>query len=294
MPNIIFTSVCNLHCQYCFADKIKNDNLNITQKELENILNWLAQSYNINSMPIGIIGGEPTLHSNFIKYLQIIQNFCNSYNTFCSIFTNGLKNNYIDTLDKNTVVVININDTINNNKLIETLDIFKTKKMLNINNDFNIRKVALGCNLYPEEKDYTFFWNMVDKYNINKIRMAVTSPSQKYRNNMDNYYKIMIPIYKKFCLEAYVRQIKITPDCAQIPQQYLKNIYVPNVFEHSIPEYCMPVIDIDKNLHALRCFGSNKKINCLDFKNYNELYNYLLKQDKLNNYKGCVAFYEAF
>lgn len=293
MPNIIFTSKCNLQCQYCFADKIKTDNLDINKEQLEKILNWLSKSYAKNSYPIGIIGGEPTLHFNFIEYINMVETFCNNYNTFCAIYTNGLKNNYIKYLTENTVILININNTNQNKKLFETLDIINNKKWFQKNNNFKIKKVTLGCNLYPEEKEYKFFWDIIDKYKIKQIRMAVTSPSLKYRNDIKNYYNIMLPIYKQFCLQAYLRQVKITPDCAQIPKQYLNNIYIPQVFDVPIQEPCIPVIDINKDLQALRCFGSNKKVNCLDFKNYDELYNYFIKQDKINNYKGCAAFYET-
>lgn len=290
MPNIIFTEKCNLHCQYCFADKIKNINLNITELELNNILNWLSKSYIINPHPIGIIGGEPTLHPNFVNYLKIIERFCNKYNTFCAIYTNGIQNDYLNYLSKSTVILINVNK---NNELLKTLNIIKNKQLFNIQNQFKINKITLGCNLYPEEKEYKFFWEIVDKYKIHQIRMAVTSPSLKYRYDIDNYYKLMIPIYQKFCVQAYLRKVKITPDCAQIPKEYLKNTYIPNIFEKPIIEPCKPVIDIDKNLQALRCFGSSKKINCLNFENYDKLYQYFLQQDKINNYKGCAAFYES-
>ena len=45
-----------------------------------------------------------------------------------------------------------------------------------------------------------------------------------------------------------MRQVKITPDCAQIPKRYLVNTYIPNVFNKPIFEPCKPVIDINKNL----------------------------------------------
>ena len=292
MANIIFTSNCNLHCSYCFANKIKSNNLNINRQELNRILNWLSRSYYYNPHPIGIIGGEPTLHPNFINYLKIIEQFCNEYNTFCTIYTNGIENYYLNFLDLNTTILININDTNYNNKLFKTLDLLKESNVLYEDNDYEIKKVTLGCNLYPREQEYKFFWDIIDKYEINKVRLAVTSPSFEYKKDIDSYYQMMLPIYEKFCLQAEKRQISLIPDCAQIPQKYLKDTYIPDIFDYPILEQCVPVIDIDKNLQAFRCLGSNKKVNCLDFSDYDTLLDYFIQQDKENNYTGCIAFYE--
>ena len=55
---------------------------------------------------------------------------------------------------------------------------------------FENEKVHLGCNLYLEEIDYSYFWNIVDlfKTNIKAVRMSVTAPTAENRINKELYY----------------------------------------------------------------------------------------------------------
>ena len=80
MPNIAIIKSCNLKCHYCFADDMLQEDKSkeISLKQLNEILNWIGK------VPlqghIGIIGGEPTLHSQFKEILFIMNEFCTRNN----------------------------------------------------------------------------------------------------------------------------------------------------------------------------------------------------------------------
>ena len=97
----------------------------------------------------------------------------NSYNqeteTDSIIFTNGiLLKQYLHQIGEKMSMLININKITNKNTLNKLLD---TLDEINTLNWFEIQKVTLGCNLYLQETDYSFFWNIVDRYrNINELQ----------------------------------------------------------------------------------------------------------------------------
>ena len=105
MANIVLTTYCNLHCPYCFADKmIKQEDIkNIDLVQFKKILNWLD-----GGGRIGLIGGEPTLHPQFKEILEIISNY--NQDTEFILFTNGIYlEQYIPCLPKNLSILINLN-----------------------------------------------------------------------------------------------------------------------------------------------------------------------------------------
>ena len=280
MPNIILTEYCNLKCPYCFANQMieSSEKNNITMTQLDNILNWLLLDLQNEPCHIGLLGGEPTLHPQFKEILNKINYFSSLTNATSTIFTNGLNlSSYITSVGINTSILININKLPINltKKLISNLDLVNYQKW------FEINKVILGCNLYAEETDYSFFWNIIDQYPINEIRMSVTSPTQSsLKNDKKLYYNAMKDIFIDFLKQAKKRQIKINYDCNQLPLCFLTQQEQELV--NSLGQYhnaCEPVIDITPDFKATCCFGVyNNPIECNEFNNLSEMEKYFKSQ----------------
>ena len=281
MPNIVITEYCNLKCPYCFAQTMintaKKDTKNISDDQLNKILNWLSLSSISNDSFIGLIGGEPTLHPNFKNILKKINTFNTLTNSKSIIFTNGLTlNEFLTDIGLNTSILVNVNNLSKD---------LKDKLLFNLNlieqlGWFEIQKVNLGCNLYPEENDYSFFWDIVDKFSISQVRMSVTSPSSKdYLNDKFTYYTKMKNIAFNFIEEAYKRHIKITYDCNQIPLCFF-NIEEKKIIQSlgNYPQGCEPTIDITPDFKATCCFGAYNPIDCNLFSNLEELKKYFQAQ----------------
>lgn len=272
MANIIINNFCNLNCSYCFANDIVNidKNKEISLFNLKKIINWILKDS--SNEYIGIIGGEPTLHSKFKDILLYL-----SENNIKSIlFTNGIELfKYIDYIPKNMIILLNYN----NPKFLTKSKQYKLNKTLKILEEKNFLsglqpKVVLGCNLFKEENDYTFFWNIVKKYNINFIRYSVSVPKNFY--DKDKYYNLMKPILLNFLSKAKQLNLRLSIDCNQIPKCYFTKKELDDI-NLILPDFiCSPVIDIDMDFNAIGCFGlSNKKINCKDFNNIDELKKYM-------------------
>ena len=269
MANIVFTNYCNLNCQYCFAGKIKQEKpQNITEEQLTKILDWLRPTPSVILNQIGIIGGEPTLHPQFIDRINQLSEFLEQKKISAILFTNGLTiSSYLKKLNNNYSLLINVNE--------EKIDILTKQLDYLFNNISYIKNIILGCNLYPEKIDYTFFWNLIEKYNIKTIRVSVTSPqNQQYITNKKLYFQTMIPIYEDFILKAHQNNCLIMNDCSWIPSCYLTNT---NILQYNqVDKICTPAIDITLDFKATPCFGISEFVDCSNFKNYIELYNYFM------------------
>lgn len=94
--NILITNICNLSCGGCSQQcgYIPKEKIwNIPLDQLKWNLDLLTDVRKNKLKMVGIFGGEPTLHPNYLEILQLIKN----YNTIFVVFTNGInmhKNNF--------------------------------------------------------------------------------------------------------------------------------------------------------------------------------------------------------
>lgn len=97
-------STCNLNCKHCYIpEQLKQSVLPFT--EIEKIVNLVSSEFG-NSVGIAITGGEPLLHPDFRKVINILKE--KSFNW--SLATNGLllTSKDIDILIKNNCTAITI------------------------------------------------------------------------------------------------------------------------------------------------------------------------------------------
>lgn len=323
MPNIAVTTYCNLHCPYCFADEMIGtaSAKNIDLKQFKYILNWISKS-NCHSRRIGIIGGEPTLHPEFSEILSITEEYCLKNNSASILFTNGIYlTDYLYDIPSTMLILLNLN-TPNAmakdqwQKLNNNLDKMFSMGWLHQNDQPTAPKVTLGCNLCPQIDDYSFFWEIVKKYQVKEVRMSVTAPTAPdFLADKDKYYTLMYPKFIQFEKDAFAHDVFVIQDCNQIPHCYfstedLKLITKTTTGEQGRPALCQPVVDITPDFTASACFGAYKVVDCNDFENFDALYTYLLytqtvpkalannkgkcanceKHEKLQCQGGCLAF----
>ena len=280
MSNIAIVNYCNLKCPYCFADDmIHEETMAITMDDFGKILEFCAKIPMMNH--IGIIGGEPTLHPQFQEILKEVNKYCRECDTRATIFTNGIElDKYLPYIGDRIGLLINCNTPANQSeeaykKHINTLDHMYELSWFD-------GKANCGCNVYMGCTDYSYMWEIVDKYQLKSIRCSVVSPGgcyQEWRTDKEEYYQKMKPIFVQFCKDAIKHNCRLNMDCGHIPMCYFtmeEKEIVESICENLYQDFCEPVIDITPDFKATACFGAYDPIDMRDFNDLLELHRYLL------------------
>lgn len=279
MANIAIVNYCNLKCKYCFADDmIQEDTQSITLDDFRKILSFIARTPKNH---VGIIGGEPTLHPQFEEILKETNKYCREVNTDATLFTNGIElEKFLPYIGDRIGILINCNtpqyqSADNFKKQRETLD------HLNELSWFD-RKANCGCNVYPGCTDYSYMWEIVDRYHLDHIRCSVVSPAacyEEWRKDKEGYYNYMKPIFIDFCKDAQKHHCRLNMDCGHIPVCYFtaeEKEIVYDICDNVEQGFCEPVVDITPEFKATACFGSYDPVDIRDFNDLIELERYLL------------------
>lgn len=286
MANIAICNYCSLKCPYCFADEMIHEESNsISLENLRLILDWLARTPKNH---VGIIGGEPTLHPHFKEVLMEINKYCRDLNTGATLFTNGINlEKFLPDMGERIGTLINVNHPDNMkpeqwkklNHLFEHLDMLSW---------FGAR-ANIGCNVYRECDDYSYIWEIVDRYHIHSLRTSVTAPNPKLKMGKEEYYLSMKPKFLKHCQDAIDHHCVLNIDCNHIPECYYTDEELDLYLRATTPpdrpiiktacgahSFCNPVVDITADFRATACFGSYDPVDMRDFDNLDELERYLL------------------
>ncbi len=292
MANIVLTYKCNLKCPYCFANEfVNNINKEISYENFVKVLNYIKK---IPNERIGLIGGEPTLHELFGRFIEIINK--DKLLNKIVLYTNGLfLDKYINELkNKKIKILINCNspEDIGDKQysiLEKNIDLIHRKKKKD--------QIFFGVNIYENFKNYDYIIDLLKKYNHRNLRISIVVPNKdvyKLSNSLD-----VFRLYKENLLKffAALEKIDVLPsyDCNFIPdciweeneklyiQQFMENVNKKRKNKKykllNNTEYCMPVIDILPDMTAIRCFGfsEQEKININDFENIDEIRRYFIR-----------------
>ncbi len=296
MPNIMLTEVCNLRCPYCFANEFVNKNPNeISIENFKKALDFIATDP--NNRCVGLIGGEPTIHSQFKELLKIIIN--DPRFDRATVYTNAIAvDKYWNELGHQKFgFLVNCNSPedigqSNFDRMVKNLDTMIFEKYMG-------DRVSLGINIYKPNFDFTYVLELLKKYNMKHLRFSITVPNMEYQRNKNalNYFEIFKEPIKKFF--KVMMENDVTPhfDCNKMPscmmteedlmelRKYFpepteaeKLIPVPENAINSDVVRCFPVVDICHDLTAIRCFGLSEytKVNIADFKCFSDLRNYYI------------------
>lgn len=301
MPNIVLTTYCNLHCPYCFADTMINEEQikNISIEQFTKILKWCLNTSLKPIQHIGLIGGEPLLHPQIIEILNITNELTKQNNIPFIIFTNGI---YLDKIINYAPINMNVLININTPNAMTGEQWNRLNKNLNKINQlgwltgdhYKKQKVTLGCNICQEIDDYSFYKKIVENYSPAIIRLSVTAPTkEKCLMNKEEYYLSLKDKFLSFISWANTYSIKISFDCNQIPFCYFtpnELALIERVNAQQKPVLCKPVIDITPDFYASSCFGAYDIVDCSQFETVESLTNYFLYKKivplTLNNNQG--------
>lgn len=318
----MLTDSCNLHCPYCFANEFVNHSVNeISMENLKKAMDFIATARNER---LGLIGGEPTLHSNFKGILQTI--IADPRFRDVILYTNGVKlDEFVNELTHPKFqILLNCNSPADMGKaefkkMCDNLDLY-------INQFYMKEKITLGINIYKDSFEYGYLLELLKKYDFHSVRMSIVVPNTAGKRSLDvkGYFRSVKPKFKEFVYAMLENDILPYYDCNKMPMCLLtaEEIAAFNDLLHQKNEerrrnnlppielprqdsaiyteevHCSPVVDIRQDLSAVRCFGLSDctKVKISDFKCLPDLKNYYLNEIdtyafKLGISHGCANCY---
>lgn len=290
MANIFLTRKCNLKCPYCFASEFVNrENEEISLENFVLALNFIKTG---NNEPVGLIGGEPTLHSKFREILEIV---ANDYEIkYVTLFTNGIEiDKYVDII-KNDKFYLLVNCNSPND--IGQHNYEKLKKNIVYLSKIMKDRLKLGINIYSPEMNYKYIFDLLKLTNSHFLRFSTAIPNEikeETKDILDSFIQ-MKEILFSFFQDCYDNEIipgndcNSFPDCIYTKEEKLLLVKLAklanelNIYQDPIRSCrkCEPVIDILTDLQAVRCFGLSKylKMPIKNYKNIDELKSYFYNQ----------------
>jgi hypothetical protein len=202
MVRIEITDYCNRRCPYCFfSEMLKDERREMSLDEFKYILDAAGGT----DEPIFIQGGEPTTHSLFPTFLEILKN----RGFKCRLFTNGLfETGLVNELKKycgGTIqgILINYNHP-------DTYRDMGEWALVNRNIAGMIRNgmsFTLGCTLHPGNRDYDYFIEAINVYRPERVRWDLSRPSAYFKNDFFDFrgFFSVVPelaVFLERCLKA--------------------------------------------------------------------------------------------
>jgi|SRR5690554_3828357 len=268
------TSKCNAFCKYCYNDSSSQKIKNISFEKIEEIFYNLKKS---NIKEVTISGGEPLLHSDFLKILEC----ANKYDFNIILFTNGmLLNDFIirKIIECNAKVQITLNgsnakihEKINNNKgsfkkIINALEIFDLYEYL----DNVYFKTILQSDNFCDTENIIL---LAKKNNIKTVSFTFLTYSgrEKFKINGSEYGDRIIYSERMKQLTKKYPDIKIDYSSVVSICKFCKDIDILKVY---------PKVDSSGNVFLCTLFENELSIgSCYEDKIMN-----ILSVDKINRF----------
>lgn len=272
--NLILTTGCNKGCPYCFASKVRNEyGVNMMDFKTFNLL--LDKIEKMENPRVKLLGGEPTIHPQFIDFLdEIIKRKLPTTLISNFLFSEKVRNKIIE-VTKNVPIDFLVNATnLDENNLIE-----KWATNYNYIYDFLYKfdieeKMGIGYT-FENDKDWKYYVRYTDfllQYipKIERIRLSLNFPDKDkgnfyFINNKEIGEKFLIMTKKAMDIGA-------TPsiDCTVYPCMFQNKEefkYVRKFVENFKTKCISSPFDVFPDQKAIYCYPLEKSIN-IDVKEY--------------------------
>lgn len=274
-------------------------------EDFEWLLDFLKRS---GENQVRLIGGEPTLHPQFIKF--VLKQTFTPWIENIHVFTNGtfdediLQILFLQSYHKSVSLLVNYNKLpkVLDNKIKRNLDILSKKKEI---------KLTIGINIYDPKQDFDYFIETQRMFGIKNIRWTIVSPYIKLKDensevDMFKHFKYILPQQERFLYQQQEQGLETHPDCNTIPtclhtDKFLRDMQIlnPSNIEH---RGCEPVIDVLSDMTQIRCFMfSDFPVDIKQFETVQEVREYFKKtiDQKLDGFiykKSCeyCQFYQKY
>lgn len=277
MANVLLTERCVRACPYCFAKK-HMDNSELSELSWDNLI-YIADFLEIsNEQKISLLGGEPTLHPQFVDFTTYLL----ERNFHVNVFTSGIMSN--EKLLEMQQFLFNISHerlsftcNINHKNISTQNEIERVNKFLYVFGHLT----TLGFNIYQTDFDIDFIIQNINKYNLDRhIRVGLAHPIPGEINKyipIEDLKKMAVKFVSYFDI---FKRFKITPgfDCG-IPMCIFTDEELGKLFKLNKGRLnfgCGPAIDIGPDMMVWSCFplSNSHKRSLYEFNSIKEIDSY--------------------
>ena len=283
MPNVLLTYSCVRSCPYCFAGDESRKRSGDKFLSWENLI-YLADFFETaGEMKIQLLGGEPTLHPDFID--MVIYLLERKFDI--TVFTSGIMKNRI--LSEMASVFANVplsrltfNCNLNDPEQTPA-SLSEQESVRAFLSQFGYRTTP-GFNIYRTDFKLDFIFRLISEFGMFRmIRLGITHPVPGKKNSFIAPDDVGA-IYGTICAyEPLLDRLRIRlrfdcgfPLCELSPTQ-LGTLYrlVNGTFHFS----CVPIIDIGPDMDVWSCFplSSYQRKSIFDFDSMNAVRNHFHK-----------------
>ncbi len=280
MPNVLLTQRCVRSCPYCFAKE------QMSSSQSESLLPWEDLIYladlilSSHERHISLLGGEPTLHPDFVDYVIYLLERGLSITVFTSGIMSKRKLEHMVSAfggieREKLTFVCNLNDP----ELSPPSEIEKTRLFLE---EFGSNTVP-GFNIYRPDFDLEFLFQYINRFGLARmIRLGLTHPIPGAQNRYISIDEIGAVANRLLSYSPLFERFRISPnlDCG-FPMCALTDEQIGNIFRltgGNVRFGCSPAFDIGPDMSVWCCFP---------------LSNYHMKSVyEFDSIKEIVRFYE--
>lgn len=188
---IFVTGICNLHCSYCFSNNLEHRS--ISAEDLRRIFTWARKNRCTMITPCG---GEPLIYPHIGLFLDLVAEFgMTTY--FATNATIPLLN-----FNKQQIGVIDLLTMHMTRSLWENLEYMRIFcENIELAQQQGIDIIA-RCNITCPDVDVTSWFELIDRYQLRRMNIALTIPSLLHNNNFvsTKLFTDYIPVIRQ-CIE---------------------------------------------------------------------------------------------
>lgn len=249
MTNISITLHCNRSCSYCFARELSEKTpSHMTFNRFEEILEFITES---GTRQVRLLGGEPTIHPQFSKFLDAIE----QRDLDLLVFSNGcMPKKALDRLNRfpreKLSVLLNIH----------TPDMQPASEWKRIRKVFQTLGscVILGHNIHSPAVYPYFLIPLINEFELAQIiRLGLAHPciGEKNRFLHPRYYQVVGRQIGEFVRLAMEKNIKIDFDCGFVPCMFSEDDLKMMAEAGELPgKRCNPLPDFLPDGRFIPCY----------------------------------------
>jgi Radical SAM superfamily/4Fe-4S single cluster domain len=257
VANILLTTKCTRSCPYCFAEKEMRDSSHDEHMSWENLI-YIADFLHACGEPrISLLGGEPTLHPDFVDYvLYLVER-----NFHVTVFSNGIMSPpRLEELKTHLTVVPGerLNFVCNLNNPIQTPadpdELLKIHHFLEVMGPWT----TVGFTVYRIDYDLKFIFDLVNRYGMrHHLRLGIAHPVPGKESGFIRPHEIGAVIARLYSFRHLFDRFRVKPGldcgfplCAFTDEQlgWLRRLTPEIRFG------CGPAIDISPDMSVYCCF----------------------------------------